>query len=170
MLRRGESLRAPPWEPPCCTEGWTLWGSRVRWKVTRAALAAEVSLRFCAEGHECRMRFMKGAFRSTKRKGLPEPYRRLGKTYPAVMQAYEALGVAVAEAGPLDARTRALVKLAIATGALREGAVHSHVRRALEAGCTPAEIRHAVLLSTTTVGFPGMMAALSWVEDILSRK
>lgn len=101
---------------------------------------------------------------------MPEAYRQLGKAYPAVMQAYEALGVAVAEAGPLDARTRALVKLAIATGALRKGAVHSHVRRALEAGWTPEEIRHVVLLSTTTLGFPAMMAALCWVEDILSQK
>ena len=48
-----------------------------------------------------------------------------------------------------------------------EGAVHSHTRRAVEAGCTPEEIRHAVLLSTTTMGFPSMMKTLSWVEDII---
>jgi len=53
------------------------------------------------------------------------------------MQAVEALGEVTQSAGPLDSKTRALVKLAIAVGALREGAVHSHTRRALEVGCTP---------------------------------
>ena len=48
------------------------------------------------------------------------------------MQAVEALGEATRAAGPLDKKTCTLVKLAIAVGALREGAVHSHTRRALE--------------------------------------
>lgn len=33
--------------------------------------------------------------------------------------------------------------MAIAIGAFREGAVHSHTRRALEAGCTPDELGHS---------------------------
>jgi 4-carboxymuconolactone decarboxylase len=86
------------------------------------------------------------------------------------MKAYETLGRATAEAGPLDAKTRELVKLAVAIGAGREGAVHSHTRRALDLGCSSDEIRHAVLLSTTTLGFPGMMAALTWTEDVLGRE
>jgi len=44
--------------------------------------------------------------------------------------------------------------------------VHSHTRRSLEAGATIDECRHVVLLSLTTIGFPAMMAALSWVEDV----
>jgi hypothetical protein len=39
------------------------------------------------------------------------------------MQVVEALGEATQSAGPLDGKTRALGKLAIAVGALREGAV-----------------------------------------------
>ncbi len=77
---------------------------------------------------------------------------------------------AVKAAGPLDAKTQALVKLGIAIGAKMEGAVHSHTRKALEAGCTPEEIKHAVLQATTTIGFPNMMAAMSWVEDVLNRE
>ena len=100
----------------------------------------------------------------------PIRFQQFGRKYPAVMQAYEALGEATQMAGPLDAKTRALVKLGIATGAWREGAVHSHTRRALAAGCSPDEIRHVVLLATTTLGFPSMMAALTWVEDVLGRK
>lgn len=104
------------------------------------------------------------------RRQIPTRFQKFGQQYPEVMRAYEALGAATQEAGPLDRKTRALVKLAIATGAWREGAVHSHTRRALEAGCTPEEIRHAILLATTTLGFPNMMAALTWVEDVLDRK
>ena len=98
---------------------------------------------------------------------IPTRFQQFGKKYPAIMRAYESLGEATQQAGSLDPKSRALVKLAIATGALREGAVHSHARRALQAGCTPDEIRHVVLLATTTLGFPSMMAALSWVDDVL---
>lgn len=105
-----------------------------------------------------------------KKRMPPTPFQRFGEKYPRVMAAYSALGEATQEAGPLDAKTRALVKLGIATGCLREGAVHSHARRSLEAGATPGEIRHAVLLATTTLGFPSMMAALTWVEDVLGKR
>jgi len=108
--------------------------------------------------------------RQSGRLGIPTRFKKFGQQYPEIMQAYEALGSATQQAGPLDAKTRALVKLAIATGAWREGAVHSHTRRALAAGCTPDEIRHVVLLATTTLGFPSMMAVRTWVEDVLGRK
>ena len=100
----------------------------------------------------------------------PRRFQEFGRKYPAVMRAYEALGEATQQGGPLDAKTRALVKIALAVGNGREGAVHSHTRRALAAGCTPDEIRHVVLLATTTLGFPSMMAVRSWVEDLLGRK
>jgi AhpD family alkylhydroperoxidase len=99
---------------------------------------------------------------------LPPRFRQFDQQYPAVMRAYEALGVATQDAGPLDPKTRELVKLGIAIGARSEGATHSHTRRALEAGATSEEIRHVVLLVTTTLGFPAMMAAMTWVEDVLS--
>jgi AhpD family alkylhydroperoxidase len=67
----------------------------------------------------------------------------------------------------LNEKTRELVKLALSVGARLEGAVHSHTARALKAGATADEIRHVVLLALTTVGFPSMMAARTWVEDIL---
>lgn len=94
-------------------------------------------------------------------------FRRFGKAFPDVAAAYTQLGKATQAAGPLDARTRALVKLAIATGAFREGAVHSTAGRALAAGCSPAEVRHVVVLATTALGFPSMMAAMRWVDDVL---
>ena len=100
---------------------------------------------------------------------MPARYQHFEKSYPAVMRAVEALGEVAQSAGPLDSKTRALVKLAIAVGAAREGAVHSHTRRALEAGCTPEELRHVGVLAITTIGFPTTMAAMSWIEDVLRR-
>jgi 4-carboxymuconolactone decarboxylase len=97
---------------------------------------------------------------------IPGWYKEQRTRYPKVLEAYEELGEACRTSGPLDGKTLALVKLAIAIGARLEGAVHSHVRRSLEAGATIEECRHVVLLATTTIGFPAMMAALSWVEDV----
>jgi len=106
--------------------------------------------------------------KKTVKKGqVPKRFLKFRETYPAVAKAYEQLGIAAKAAGPLDPKTRSLIGLAIAIGARHEGAVHSHTRKALEAGCSPAQIRHAVLLSVTTMGFPNMMAALSWVGDVL---
>ena len=101
---------------------------------------------------------------------LPGRFLKFQKSFPEVYQAYDSLGAATAAAGPLNGKTRALVKLGIAIGGQMEGAVHSHTRRAVEAGCTPDEVRHVVLLSTTTMGFPSMMKTLSWVEDIIGAK
>jgi alkylhydroperoxidase/carboxymuconolactone decarboxylase family protein YurZ len=99
----------------------------------------------------------------SRRPGWYETQRR---RHGGVIGAYEDLGRACRAAGPLDGRTAALVKLGIAVGSRLEGAVHSHVRRSLEAGAALDEVRHVVLLATTTIGFPAMMAALSWVEDV----
>ncbi len=97
---------------------------------------------------------------------IPGWYKEQKKRFPKVLDAYEALGDACRQAGPLDGKNLALVKLAISVGARLEGAVHSHSRRSIEAGATLDECRHVVLLATTTIGFPAMMAALSWVEDV----
>jgi len=98
---------------------------------------------------------------------LPKRFVDFSAQEPEIARAHEALGEAVHGAGPLDERTRALVKLGIAVGAGREGSVHSMARKAVEAGLTPAEIRHAVLLALPTLGFPSTMAALSWLEDLV---
>lgn len=92
------------------------------------------------------------------------------RDYETVGEAYRTLGDAVADAGPLDAKSRALIKLGMSMGARMEGAVHSQTRKALEAGAKPEEIRHAVLQATTTLGFPQMMTGLAWVEDVLGKE
>ena len=86
-----------------------------------------------------------------------------------VWAAYEHLGEAVAESGPLDAKTRRLVKLALAIGCSSERAVHSHVRRAVAEGMTANELRHVMLLSIPTLGLPTAVKALTWMDDILGK-
>jgi AhpD family alkylhydroperoxidase len=100
---------------------------------------------------------------------LPEHYRQLITDYPAFHEALEGLGQAARDAGPLETRVANLVQLAAAATTGSEGAVHSHTRRALEAGAGPGEIRHTILLLTSTIGFPRTSAALSWVEDVIGR-
>lgn len=103
-----------------------------------------------------------------QKKPLPSAYRRFADEHPRIIESYERLGDACLTEGPLDRRQAELVKLGIAVGARLEGAVHAHVRRAREAGASPDEIRHAIRLALTTIGFPGMMAALAWANDILT--
>lgn len=105
---------------------------------------------------------------TTKPGKLPGRYTQFQQSHPNLFAAYEQLGKAAAAEGPLKERDVHLVRLAIAAGARLEGAVHSHCRRALESGITPDEIRHAIMLGVTTMGFPAMMATLTWVEDIIS--
>jgi AhpD family alkylhydroperoxidase len=97
---------------------------------------------------------------------LPSGAGRLAERHPKVWAAYGQLGAAVAEEGPLDAKTRRLVKLALSIGKESEGAVHSHVRRALAEGITAQELRHVMLLSIPTLGLPAAVKALTWIDDI----
>lgn len=100
----------------------------------------------------------------------PNLYLKMKKRYPKVLAAVEALGEATRSAGPLDEKTVHLVQLAAAAAARSEGAVHSHVRRALAAGASADEIRHALVSVTSTIGFPNVTAALSWADDVLDEK
>lgn len=101
---------------------------------------------------------------------VPGFYRSFLDRFPDVGDAYQDLSRACKEAGPLDERTAELVKLGISIGAGMAGATHSHTRKALEAGASRDEIVHAVLMATTTVGFPNMMRGLSWVQDVFEEE
>ena len=99
---------------------------------------------------------------------LPQPYQDFTKQHPKVAEAYEALGSAAHEAGPLDDRVRRLVKLAIAVGGRLEGAVRAQARQARAMGMSDAEIDHVALLALTTIGLPSTVAARTRIRDELS--
>jgi alkylhydroperoxidase/carboxymuconolactone decarboxylase family protein YurZ len=83
-----------------------------------------------------------------------------------VWEAYQRLGEAISAAGPLDARSRRLVHLALAIAAGSEGATHSHVRRALSEGLSSEELDQVALLAITTLGWPRAVRGLTWIRDI----
>jgi 4-carboxymuconolactone decarboxylase len=101
---------------------------------------------------------------------LPGAFGKFIERFPDVFQGYEAMGKAAHAAGPLDAKTRELVKLGMAIGARLEGATHSHVRKALAVGATADEVRHAAVLAISTLGLPTTVMALAWVDDVLEGK
>ncbi|MCX8119097.1 MAG: carboxymuconolactone decarboxylase family protein [Desulfobacterota bacterium] len=96
---------------------------------------------------------------------LPISYERFKKEFPEIEKGFENLASQCHAAGPLDEKTRRLVKLGIAIGMGSQGAIKSHTRRAIHMGISPEEIRHVVLLSLTTIGFPKMISALNNVLE-----
>jgi AhpD family alkylhydroperoxidase len=104
------------------------------------------------------------------KQGKVRVYERISKKHPEVVKAVAALGDTVRSTGPIDAKTSQLVQLAAAAAIQSEGSVHSHTRRAKEAGATKKEIEHSLLLLISVIGFPRVAAALSWAYDILDAK
>ena len=103
----------------------------------------------------------------SKQSPLPKPpsaYTDFIARFSKLGQAWELLAEAGQE-GPLDERTARLVKLAIAIGAQKEGAVHASVRKALAIGITLEELEQVVALSAGTLGLPSAVAAHTWVKE-----
>jgi len=95
------------------------------------------------------------------------------KTFQDFIGRYPKLGEAwgnIAEEGkkgPLDDKSARLIKLALAAGAMREGAVHASVRKAVAMGISREEIEQVVALSAGVLGMPSTVAVFSWVRDVL---
>src|SRR3972149_3240727 len=101
---------------------------------------------------------------------LPTSFTKFREQFPKIAAKYDELGTAAHESGPLDQKTRELVKLGIAIGARAEGAVHSHARRALDAGASHDEIMHVLALAVTSIGFAPTVAAYTWINDQLKSR
>lgn len=99
----------------------------------------------------------------------PKTYKQFIHRYPKLGEAWDLIRTAGDE-GPLDAKTVRLVRLGIAIGAMREGAIHSGVRKALAQGVTRDEIEQVVCLAASTLGMPSTVAVFSWVGDYLADK
>ncbi len=97
----------------------------------------------------------------------PKWYSQTKQNYQEYTQALEKLGETIRKQGPLDEKTSHLIQFAAAAAIRSQGSVHSHTRRAIKAGATPDELFHAVILLTSTIGFPNTSAALSWVSDTI---
>jgi len=100
---------------------------------------------------------------------LPEPpatFQAFIERHPELGQAWELIGRA-GRNGPLDEETVRLIKLGVAIGAMREGAVHASVRKAAGLGIAPEAVEQVVAIAAGTIGLPGAVAAFSWVRELL---
>ena len=100
----------------------------------------------------------------------PKYYQDLKKRYPEVARSFDQLAQNCSKAGPLDKKTQCLIKMGVAIGIGSEGDVQNLAKQALKDGASLDEIRQAVLLSVTTAGFPAMIVAMQWVDEVISGK
>ena len=96
---------------------------------------------------------------------LPTALEQLRERHPDVWKAFNELGDRCHKAGPLDEKSRRLVKLALSIGAGLEGATHSAARNARADGVTDEEMEHVALLAVTTLGLPAATRAWTWIAD-----
>jgi len=96
----------------------------------------------------------------------PKAYNQFIQNYPKLGRAWDLIHEAGTE-GSLDSKTVRLVKLGITIGAMREGAIHSNVRKAQDEGITASEIEQVVGLAAGTLGLPSTVAVFTWVRDRL---
>jgi 4-carboxymuconolactone decarboxylase len=99
----------------------------------------------------------------------PKTYHEFKARFPKLAEAWD-LTREASLAGPLDERSQLLVKLGVSIGAMREGAVHSAVRKAVHAGIDAAAIEQTVALAASTLGFPATVAVWTWVRDMLPER
>lgn len=96
----------------------------------------------------------------------PQAYDDFVTRFPKLGNAWKLISDAGAE-GPLDEKTERLIKLAVAIGAMRDGAVRANVRKALAMGISKAEVEQVISLAPGTLGLPATVAVHSWVKELL---
>lgn len=88
-----------------------------------------------------------------------------------IYDAYENYGKLVHEkGGPINEKTRWLIKVALSTDCQNEYSLRTHILKALKCGCTKEEIEHAILLVGPTSGFPKMMHGMLIYRNIIDRE
>lgn len=97
---------------------------------------------------------------------LPKHYRSIRERFEEYGAVLSDLGRTVRETGPIDEKTSQLIQLAASAAIRSEGAVHSHGKQALQKGASEDELYQTLLLLTSTIGFPNVAAAISWIDDL----
>lgn len=100
-----------------------------------------------------------------KTPGVPRTFEEFSEVFPKLREAWDLMGDAGAE-GPLDEKTARLVKLAVNIAAMREGGVHSAVRKAKKAGASADEMRQVIALAASVIGMPSAVAVWTWIRDV----
>ena len=89
----------------------------------------------------------------------PKTLQDFERRFPTAFHRYTALRDACDRIGPLDAKTRELIKIGIAVARKRHGGLIAHIDRAKAAGARGEEIAHAILLALPLIGLPDVLDA-----------
>ena len=94
-------------------------------------------------------------------------FTKFKKDFSKVHEMQEDLGREIHEkSGPLDEKTRWMIKIAISGSCNHKRALDPHIRKAKEAGVTEEEIKQSLLLLIPTAGFPTFMKAYSVYKSV----
>ncbi len=94
-------------------------------------------------------------------------FSQFKEEFPEIHAKQEALGKEVHEkGGPLDGKSRWLIKMAISGACNHKRALETHIRKARAAGINEDEIKHALLLLIPTAGFPAFMKSYAVFKSI----
>ncbi len=98
---------------------------------------------------------------------MPATLDTFKRDYAKVWAAYEQLRDACDQGGPLDGKTRELIKIGISVALEHSGGLVAHISQARKAGARPPEIYQAILLATGLAGFPAVLAAMATAKKYL---
>ena len=93
------------------------------------------------------------------RRTRPKTLQDFERHFPEVFSRYRSLRETCDRYGPLDAKTRELIKVGIEAARKRHGGLIAHIDRAKAAGASPKEIYHAILLTLPLIGLPDVLDA-----------
>jgi len=106
--------------------------------------------------------------KTTTRRTQPKTLHAFQRRFPDVFRHYQALRDACDRRGPLDAKTRELIKIGLEVARRRHGGLIAHIDRAVAAGATRDEITHAILLAVPLIGLPDVLEAFVVVHKRLA--
>jgi len=99
-------------------------------------------------------------------KAIEKNFEYFKQKYGDIYEAYSNYGSLLhTRGGPLDEKTRWLIKVVISTVCEYPYALRTHLQKAKKKGCSREEIEHAILLVAPTAGFPKMMEGLMILRD-----
>lgn len=97
---------------------------------------------------------------------IAENFNYFRTQHKEIYEAYSQYGKLVhEEGGPLDEKTRALIKIVISSVSEHDYALLTHIKKAHALQCSREEMEHALLLTAPSVGFPSMMKALMVLRE-----
>lgn len=106
------------------------------------------------------------AKKETKFRGDENPSpKHFGEQFPEIYRAYDELVKKCHAKGPLDQKTKQLIRISVASASYLENTVKANTARAIRMGITQEEIEQAILITMPTVGYPKMVAALNWCRQ-----